>query len=77
MMEITCELTFNELIWQNESEGEIVFKPKAERIPDLMNVLPKCPFDIEFSDKCSQQQKAQAIYKVLVVNSITDNLYSK
>jgi hypothetical protein len=53
MMEITCELTFNELIWQNESEGEIVFEPKAERIPDLMNVLPKCPFDSEFSDKCS------------------------
>lgn len=70
MMEITCELTFNELIWQNESEGEIVFEPKVERIPDLMNVLPK-------SNKCSQQQKAQAIYKVLVVNSITDNLYSK
>lgn len=66
---------FDELIRQNESEGEIVFDPKAERIPDLMNVLPKCPFDIEFSDKCLQQQKAQAIYKVRVVNSITDNLY--
>jgi hypothetical protein len=82
MMETPSKLLFTdsgELYFIN-SEGENTFIEANddafdEHAVQVCKVLPDCPFDVECGGIKSAQVEAVAMYKVLVVNNVVQNLY--
>ena len=71
------ELTLNdrgELVCSTK-EGIIVLDPAVNKIDDVIERIPECPFDIECGGRRSMQQEAVAIYKVILVNSLTKGMF--
>jgi hypothetical protein len=53
----------------------IIFDPKGEKLPEVTNYIPDCPFDTQCGGIISQQQETRAAWKVFLVNKICDGVY--
>ena len=58
--------------------GELVrLKLRSQEIPDLEEVIPQYPIDIDCGGKISQQKEAEVCWKILVINSVRNSLYKQ
>jgi hypothetical protein len=82
-MKKPTELKFNavgEVYYVNSLEETVIVDPGSEMLPDIQNyikeLIPVCPFDLERNGISSQQIEVEALYKVLLINTILEGAYS-
>ena len=80
LIEQPCDLKFNEeseLVMINDDGELVTLKLRSQEIPDLEEVIPQYSIDIDCGGKTSQQKEAEVCWKILVINSVCDGLYTE
>ena len=80
ILERPVNLKLNDLgeLYAITPEGEtVVFDPKAKKLPELTNYIPDCPIDLQCGGKRSMQQESDACWKLIMINAVTEGLYTK
>lgn len=66
-----------ELVIINDYDELVTLKLRSQEIPDLEEVIPQYPIDIDCGGKISQQKEAEVCWKILVINSVRNSLYKQ